>query len=404
MSPTRTLRACAVGTLALQLFAGSSAAQRSGTDSAARRGGAPADRGALVLDRSRLKPRPVAAELAGLIGEYGDGRDTAIVLEREGRLYLRDRERENPVSGTDFTRDATGRGTSVRALARDFRRLAVGTEAGVTFRITPLRDVESLRRDALAASPPSERGGERRVELVELITLESGIKLDLRYASANNFMGAAMYSSSRAFLQRPAAEALVRAHRALAAYGYGLLVHDAYRPWYVTKMFWDATPTAQREFVANPATGSRHNRGAAVDLTLYDRERGTPVRMPGGYDEFSHRSYAEYPGGTALERWHRDLLRRVMESQGFSVHPAEWWHFDFQSWRDYPLLNVPFEQVREREPAGKRPRVLRPGFANPTASARRAAGQSGGGAGTGRAALRIACVCAWLPPPRAPRA
>ena len=343
---SRTPRACALGVLALQLFAGSSAAQRSSPDSAARRGGAPAGLDALVFERSRLKPRPAGAAVAGLVGEYGDGRDTVFVLEREGRLYLRDGERELPLSDVMFTRDAAGRGAAVRARARTFARLAVGTEAGVTFRITPLRDVESLRREALRASPPHENGAERPVDLVELVSLEPGVHLDVRYASANNFLGAPLYSSSRTFLQRPAAEALVRVHRALAAYGYGLLVHDAYRPWHVTKMFWDATPVAQREFVANPATGSRHNRGAAVDLTLYDRETGAPVRMPGGYDEFSHRSYADYPGGTALERWHRDLLRRVMESQGFTVNPAEWWHFDFQGWRGYPLLNIPIEKLR----------------------------------------------------------
>ncbi len=155
-----------------------------------------------------------------------------------------------------------------------------------------------------------------------------------------------MYSSARAFMERPAALAVARAHRALAAYGYGLLIHDAYRPWYVTKMFWDATPPSQHEFVADPAAGSRHNRGAAVDLTLYSRETGAPIRMTGGYDEFSHRSYADYPGGTALERWHRDLLRRVMEAQGFAVNPSEWWHFDFLGWHDYPIVNIPFERLR----------------------------------------------------------
>ena len=154
-----------------------------------------------------------------------------------------------------------------------------------------------------------------------------------------------MYSSARAFLQRPAAEALGRAHRALAPYGFGLLIHDAYRPWYVTRMFWDATTGAERGFVANPATGSKHNRGAAVDLTLYELATGAAVRMTGGYDEFSERSYAQYPGGTAVQRWMRDLLRRVLEQQGFSVNPSEWWHFDYGNWRDYPLLNLPFEAI-----------------------------------------------------------
>jgi D-alanyl-D-alanine dipeptidase len=142
-------------------------------------------------------------------------------------------------------------------------------------------------------------------------------------------MGTPFYSSARAFMQRPAAEAVARASRTLRPYGYGLLVHDAYRPWYVTKMFWDGTPPAQHVFVADPSQGSRHNRGAAVDITLYDLKTGRPIEMPGGYDEMSSRSYPDYPGGTSLQRWHRALLRRAMEAEGFTVYEAEWWHFDF---------------------------------------------------------------------------
>jgi D-alanyl-D-alanine dipeptidase len=205
--------------------------------------------------------------------------------------------------------------------------------------------VDILRRVALAATPPVESGHAGVSDLTDVSTLDPGILLDIRYATTNNFMDAPMYSSARAFLQRPVAQAVAEAHRALTVYGFGLLIHDAYRPWYVTKMFWDATSGADRKFVANPATGSRHNRGTAVNLTLYDRATGAAVRMTGGYDEFSDRSYANYPGGTALQRWSRDLLRRVMERQGFSVNPSEWWHFDYTGWREYPLLNIPFEQI-----------------------------------------------------------
>ena len=155
-----------------------------------------------------------------------------------------------------------------------------------------------------------------------------------------------VYTQARAFLQRPAAEALVRAHRVLEAAGYGLLIHDGYRPWYVTRIFWDATPPAQHEFVADPAAGSRHNRGCAVDLTLYDLRTGAPVEMPGGYDEFSRRSDPDYPGGTSRQRWHRDLLRRALEAEGFTVYPAEWWHFDYRDWRSYRIGNRRFEELR----------------------------------------------------------
>jgi D-alanyl-D-alanine dipeptidase len=181
--------------------------------------------------------------------------------------------------------------------------------------------------------------------LVELVTLDPTIHLDIRYASNTNFLGVPIYASARAFLQRPAAEALVRAHRTLGKAGYGLLIHDAYRPWTVTKIFWEATPESARGFVADPAKGSRHNRGSAVDLTLYDRATGKPVTMVGGYDEFSQRSYPDYPGGTSLERWHRDLLRRTMEAEGFTVFDVEWWHFDHADWSRYPILNQSFEEI-----------------------------------------------------------
>lgn len=110
-------------------------------------------------------------------------------------------------------------------------------------------------------------------------------------------------------------------------------------------MFWEATPESLRTFVANPATGSRHNRGCAIDLGLYDLETGRPVEFPSGYDEFSARAYSDYAGGTPLQNWHRGQLRAAMEAEGFVVNPTEWWHFDYQDWRKYPVINLRFEQI-----------------------------------------------------------
>jgi len=139
----------------------------------------------------------------------------------------------------------------------------------------------------------------------------------------------------------------VRVHRKLAKEGYGLLIHDAYRPWYVTKLFWDATPPDKHNFVANPATGSRHNRGCAVDLTLYDLKSGATVGMPSLYDEMSERAYPNFPGGEDAARARRDLLRRYMEAEGFSVYEYEWWHFDYSDWKAYALQNVRFENIAQ---------------------------------------------------------
>jgi D-alanyl-D-alanine dipeptidase len=213
------------------------------------------------------------------------------------------------------------------------------------FRVTPLRPVAELREAARAATPPAEPGPFRKTDLVELTTLDPTLRLDVRYATTDNFLGTPVYEEARAFLQRPAAEALLRAHRALRESGYGLLVHDAYRPWWVTKVFWDATPEDKRDFVADPAKGSRHNRGCAVDLTLYRLADGRAVEMPSLYDEMTERAAPGYPGGTADERRHRDLLRSAMEREGFTVFDSEWWHFDYRDWREYPILNVPFAQI-----------------------------------------------------------
>jgi D-alanyl-D-alanine dipeptidase len=223
--------------------------------------------------------------------------------------------------------------------------LQAGFAQEASFRITPLHPVQELREKALEAQAPREHGSFREPDLVELVQLDPTIKLDVRYATANNFLGTPVYTQARTFLQRPAAEALLRASRELKTRGYGLILYDGYRPWYVTKMFWDATPRDKKMFVADPATGSKHNRGCAVDLSLYDLATGKEVTMPSGYDEMTDRAYANYAGGTAEERAHRALLRNAMKKQGFEVNPTEWWHFDYKDWRQYPILNVKFEDL-----------------------------------------------------------
>lgn len=213
------------------------------------------------------------------------------------------------------------------------------------FRIEPVRPVSELLPLALAATPPAEAGEFRAADLVELTRLDPTIRLDIRYATARNFLGTPLYSQARAFLQRPAAEAVLRVQRSLARHGYGLLVHDAYRPWYVTRLFWDATPPDKHNFVADPDQGSRHNRGCAVDLTLYELKSGRAVEMPSLYDEMSERAYPAYAGGTRAQRQMRDFLRRHMEAEGFTVDEYEWWHFDYRDWQRYAIQNVRFEAI-----------------------------------------------------------
>ena len=194
--------------------------------------------------------------------------------------------------------------------------------------------------------PPRETGSFKKTDLVELIKLDTTFHLDIRYATSNNFLGRPVYKEARAFLQRPAAEALVKVNKELKAYGYALVIFDGYRPWSVTKTFWDMTPDDKKEFVANPKFGSRHNRGCAVDLSLYEIASGKEVEMPSNYDEMSERSNADYKGGTEKQRSPRDLLRGKMEDNGFRVLDVEWWHFDYKDWKSYRIENIPFNNIR----------------------------------------------------------
>jgi len=316
-----------------------------------------------------------------LVGIYHRDRDkqpgqTVILFEKDRRLLLQPRgapEKTQEIHGVGgsvlitepdgsvqaYTEHRTDNGTvnsfwesgtvdkmeSVVPVRHLYIREDAGADPAHYFHITPATPVEQLRAAALAAKPPAEAGPFRKPELVELAPLDPAIHLDIRYAQSNNFLGTPVYTQARAFLQRPAAEALLRVLHKLQPLGYGLLIHDGYRPWYVTKIFWDATPAEGKIFVADPQKGSRHNRGCAVDLTLYDLTNGKPVEMTGLYDEMSPRSFPDFPGGTSLQRWHRDLLGRAMESEGFNVNEEEWWHFDYKDWKQYPILNVPFEQL-----------------------------------------------------------
>ncbi len=138
-------------------------------------------------------------------------------------------------------------------------------------------------------APPKEEN-KREADLVELITFDKTLKLDIRYARTDNFVGKAVYAEARAFMQRPAAEALVRVHRKLKKRNLGLVIFDGYRPWSVTKLFWEVTPEDKRKFVANPKTGSRHNRGCAVDLSMFDLKTGKLVEMPTDFDDFTDKA------------------------------------------------------------------------------------------------------------------
>ena len=306
-------------------------------------------------------PPPAPPAVLPLLGEYGHDHDVLVVYEDHGRLavliewFVRDLP--EPVGpdtfvfpfgmyGGDrlwFERGADGRAIAATVGGARFERRPEAPFGG--FRVAPVAPIDALRAAAQRASPPAPSAPAtelRAPDLVDLAALEPSLRIDLRYATDDNFLGAAVYPpAARAMLQRPAAEALVRVQRALASDGLGLVVFDAYRPWWVTKLFWDATPASQRHFVADPAHGSRHNRACAIDVTLCDLATGAQIDMPSGFDEFTERAYPDWPGGTSRQRWYRERLRRAMEAEGFTVYEHEWWHFDFVDWQRYPVGNQP---------------------------------------------------------------
>jgi D-alanyl-D-alanine dipeptidase len=301
-----------------------------------------------------LPPAPSQA-VATRLGQYGTADNILTIYESGGRLFADGHGlKQAPLTAasagryradtTDIAFEGRRPTETVILGAERLARHDFGAEVGAAIHAKVKADPTAIRAQALAASPPVETG-KKPADLVALTTIDPRIKLDIRYATANNFMGFPLYERAGAYMQRPAAEALGRAQKALAAQGYGLLIHDAYRPWFVTKMFWEATPPDSRVFVADPAEGSKHNRGCAVDLTLYDLKTGKPVEMTGRYDEMSTRSYADFVGGTSRQRALRQILRTAMEAEGFTVYPQEWWHFDYKDWPSYGIGTVTFTEL-----------------------------------------------------------
>lgn len=321
------------------------------------------------------EPADAPQNMKLLFGEYTDGQQPFLVRERAGSLELLFAKGKDAAGVTvydvqtlesagggqyrwlkaeegglrlvmvRFLRDASARGVECR-LGEDVAARRVEEPAADAKEIRlAARDWEDLRKQTKKLQPPVEQGNFLPVELVSLTAMDGAIKLDMRYGTKNNQWGAKLYEDEQGFLQRPAAEALARVQQQLKLYGYGLLVYDAYRPWFVTKMTWEAATEKQRAFLDNPATGSHYNRGASADVGLYELVSGEPVAMPGDYEENALSAKPAFAGGTELTRWRRDLLHNLMEKEGFIGSPDAWWRFDYRTWRQYPLVNKSFEEI-----------------------------------------------------------
>jgi D-alanyl-D-alanine dipeptidase len=189
----------------------------------------------------------------------------------------------------------------------------------------------------------------RRSALVDVRRVVPGIAIDLRYATSRNFTGRPLYpSQAPCLLRRDVAERLALAQKDLKRSGVFLKVWDAYRPLSITRELWERI--RDRRYVAPPSKGSRHNRGAAVDVTLVDRH-GNDLPMPTDFDDFSARAYRNHRRLSPRQLHNRRLLQEAMERHGFVGLPTEWWHFDAKDWARYPVLDIPFEE-RTPSPRG----------------------------------------------------
>ena len=180
--------------------------------------------------------------------------------------------------------------------------------------------------------------------LVDIQDINPNIKLDIRYATTNNFLNRKLYSVPRCLLRVDVARSLSSVQKDLEKMGLGLKVFDCYRPWSVTKQMWDILP--DNRYVANPQRGSRHNRGAAVDLTLVDFRTGRELEMPTDFDDFTEEAARDYYYHSPEVRRNSNLLEYKMKQYGFNSLITEWWHFDAADWQQYSLLNVSLDRVR----------------------------------------------------------
>lgn len=199
-----------------------------------------------------------------------------------------------------------------------------------------------LLAQGLLFGPLTGRAADQEVPLVDVTAVDPRIRLEIRYATTDNFMKEQLYPRARCLLLREVAESLSRVQSELAEAGLGLKIYDGYRPLSVQKKMWERVPV--EGYVANPAKGSNHNRGAAVDVTLVDAE-GRELPMPSAYDEFTERAHRDYAGGTEEERHNRWILQEAMEKHGFKGLRSEWWHFDYKEAKSYPVLDLAFDAV-----------------------------------------------------------
>ncbi len=316
-----------------------------------------------------FETEPLTRDEAALMGVYTGNGNTLIVGEAGGQLLLADRyvpgatgedrgktypltrehynayvfKNAGPKKDLDgnvnFERDNNGQGVTLRIDNNIFTRKFSDGENGKQLRITPAKPMAELRKLAAAAVPPKS-DFTKTADLVDLATVVPGLHYDLRYTTANNLFGVPLVLSKKAYLDKTAAQALGRVQKDLQPYGYGLVIWEAYRSWADFKLATLALGEKYKSYLPKAERGFSHNTGRALAVSLYELSTGEAVPMICDFDALSPAQYGDYPGGTELQRWQRDLLKEQMTKEGFGASNMEWWHFDFGKKTKYKILNI----------------------------------------------------------------
>lgn len=325
--------------------------------------------GSLLAWAAPWQPEELSKDEAALVGFYQGNGESMAVRENAGQLEIlyryqpkdKDFTKSNVFTlvknhydsydlrevgpNTDagstirFDRDKNGQGISLNMGQKSYTRHFTGGENGKPVRITPPKPMEELRKEAEAAQPPALPFN-KTADLVEISSVVPGAVYDLRYTTDNNLFGAPLVKSTRAYLDRSAAQALSRVQQDLKPYGYGLVIWEGYRSWSDFKLATLALGEKNQDMLPKAEEGYSHNSGRSVDVSLYDLASGEEVPMISDFDEPSPAQYAQFAGGTQKQRYERDLLRQMMTKEGFTYSDMEWWHFDWDAENTYQILNT----------------------------------------------------------------
>ena len=320
--------------------------------------------------------KAVPKDVSFLLGMYYGNASVFLLREEKGILqivYLSDKENkdfsmgnvfplkkvrfdsytlneEGPVLSAEapvhFERDAEGNGIVCKIGGKRFARNFFPGEGNKILRIEVNGDYQSLKDAAPKAVMPAKLQQGQVARLVRIRSAVPNVKFDLRYTGADNIFGVPLYEATEAYGSEETAAALKKAADKLAAQGYGLIVWEGYRPWYVSKLASDLLPKDKKSMMPGPDRGEDRNTGRTVDVSLYDLASGNAIKMISDFDEVSVRQFPGFAGGTERQRNLRDMLAAVMKGCGFTQGKEEWWHFTLGTTEGWQHLNIPYGQIR----------------------------------------------------------